>query len=313
MLDICLLGTGGMQPLPGRRLSAALVRLGGDLVLLDCGEGTQVAVRERAWGLRNLGTILLTHMHADHVLGLPGLLLTLGHAGRGADEPLTIYGPEPLQEVLQGLLVVAPRLPYPLRTVLLHGGESEMPIGTSGLHTSCVALDHEVPCLAYSLEVRRAPRFEPERARALGVPISAWRLLQGGQPVEAGGRVILPEEVLGPPRRGLRLVLATDTRPTAALTSFIHDEGNGADLLIADAMYADEADKPKRWEAQHLTFAEAAILARDGGARRLWLTHFGPALTDPCAFLDRATAIFPPTTVGHDGMTETLRFAETGA
>src|SRR5215210_9425863 len=114
MLDVCLLGTAGTIPLPRRRLSATLVRVGGSLVLLDCGEGTQVALRERGWGLRRLKAILITHTHADHFLGLPGLLLSLGFSGKGADEPLTVYGPPPLEEVLRGLLVVAPHLPYPL-------------------------------------------------------------------------------------------------------------------------------------------------------------------------------------------------------
>src|SRR3954452_17912396 len=121
MLGLCLLGAAGTIPLPRRRLSTTLVRVGGSLVLLDCGEGTQVALRERGWGLRRLRTILITHVHADHVLGLPGLLLSLGFSGKGGDEPLTIYGPPPLEEVLQRLLVVAPRLPYPLHIVTLSG------------------------------------------------------------------------------------------------------------------------------------------------------------------------------------------------
>src|SRR5215212_737167 len=109
MLDVCLLGTAGTIPLPRRRLSATLVRVGGSLVLLDCGESTQVALRERGWGLRRLKAIFITHTHADHILGLPGLLLSLGFSGKGADEPLTIYGPPPLEEVLRSFLVVAPR------------------------------------------------------------------------------------------------------------------------------------------------------------------------------------------------------------
>ena len=309
VIDICLLGTGGMQPLPGRRLSATLVRVGSGMILLDCGEGTQVAVREAGWGLRQIKAVLLTHMHADHVLGLPGLLLTLAHAERGAEEPLTIAGPVPLLRVLEGLMMVAPRLPYPLQVVVLEGGERFTLPGIDGLDVGCVALDHEIGCLGYALTLPRAARFEPERARALGVPIPAWRRLQGGEPVEVGGRRVEPSEVLGPPRRGLRLVLATDTRPTERLVDLVAADG-GTDLLIADGMYGDDADKPKRWPAQHLSFAEAATIARDGGAKRLLLTHFGPALTDPGSYLDRATAIFPQTLVGIDGLKLTLNFEE---
>jgi ribonuclease Z len=310
MLDVCLLGTAGTIPLPGRRLSATLVRLGGSLTLLDCGEGTQVALRERSWGLRHLKAILITHVHADHVLGLPGLLLSLGFSGKGAAEPLTIYGPPPLEDVLRGLLVVAPRLPYPLRIITLSGGETFSLDGVEGVQASCTSVEHDVPCLAYSLSVPRAPRFDPERAQALRLPVERWGQLQSGQSVEFGDRTIEPEEVLGPSRRGLRLVLVTDTALTSDVVEFVRAQGEGADLLIAEGMYASEEDKPVRWESLHMTFSEAASLARDGEASRLWLTHFGPSLEDPSAYLTRATAVFPATVIGHDGLTETLAFEE---
>ncbi len=310
MLDVCLLGIAGTIPLPSRRLSAALVRVGGSLVLLDCGEGTQVALRERGWGLRRLKAILITHAHADHVLGLPGLLLSLGFSGKGADEPLTVYGPPPLEDVLRGLLVVAPRLPYPLHVVTLSGGETFDLEGLEEVQASCVEAKHDVPCLAYSLSVPRAPRFDPQRAEALGVPVSEWGRLQRGQSVHFGGRTVEPKEVLGPPRRGLRVVLVTDTVSTPSVVEFVRAGGEGADLLIAEGMYVSEEDKPARWESLHMTFSEAAALARDGGARRLWLTHFGPSLEDPATHLGSATAIFPATTLGYDGLTDTLRFEE---
>lgn len=310
MLDVCLLGTGGTLPLPGRRLSAILVRAGKSLVLLDCGEGTQVPVRERGWGLRHLDAVLITHAHADHVLGLPGLLLTLAFTGKGADEPLVIYGPEPLAAVLEGLLVVAPRLPYPVRLQILRGDETLPIVGESGLLMSCVEADHDTPCLAYSLHLPRAPRFDTENAQRLGVPVPLWGRLQRGETVTFDGRTVLPREVRGPERRGLRLALVTDTRPAPQLLELVRAGGEGADLLIAEGMYGDEEQKPARWESPHMTFAETAMLARDGGARRLWLTHYGPSLTDPAAYLDRATQIFPATTLGYDGLTDTLKFEE---
>lgn len=306
MLDVCLLGTGGMMPLPQRYLSATLARYGGKLLLLDCGEGTQVAMRARGWGFRHLAAILLTHLHADHVAGLPGLLLTVANAEKGADEPLTIYGPEPLASVLRGLLVLAPRLPYPLRVEVLRDGETFTIPEFTGLEVSCAPLVHDAPCLAYALSVPRARRFDPDRARALGVPVHDWRRLQRGEAVAVAGRAVTPDDVLGAPRRGLRAVLATDTLPTPELPAFV----GGADLFICEGMYGDEADKPTRWPPQHLTFAEAATIARAGGARRLWLTHFSPALTDPLAYRDRAAAIFPETTIGYDGLTTTLAFED---
>ena len=279
-------------------------------MLLDCGEGTQVALRERGWGLRRLKAIFITHAHADHVLGLPGLLLSLGFSGKGADEPLTVYGPSPLEEVLRGLLVVAPRLPYPLRVVTLSGGETFDLEGFGGVQASCTEGKHDVPCLAYSLTVPRSPRFDPERAQALGLPVTEWGQLQRGQSVQFGGRTIEPGEVLGQNRRGIRLVLVTDTTLAPGVVEFVRAGGEGADLLIAEGMYASEEDKPVRWESLHMTFVEAAALARNGGARRLWLTHFGPSLEDPAAHLGRATAVFPATVLGRDGLTETLNFEE---
>ncbi len=310
MLDVCLLGTGGTIPLPSRRLSATLVRTGRGLALLDCGEGTQVALRERGWGLRRLKAILVTHTHADHVLGLPGLLLTLAFSGKGKDEPLTVYGPPPLEDVLRRLLVVAPRLPYPLNVVALSDGETFPLEGLGGLEASCVSVEHDVPCLAYSLSMRRAPRFDAERARALGLPVGLWGRLQGGEGVAFGGRLVRPEEVLGETRRGLRLALVTDTALTVGLVEFVRAGGEGTDLLISEGMYGSEEDKPARWESLHMTFAEAAALARDGEARRLWLTHFGPSLSDPSAHLGRARAVFAQTVVGYDGLTETLSFED---
>ncbi len=247
-------------------------------------------------------------MHADHVLGLPGLLLSLGFSGKGADEPLTVYGPPPLEDVLRGLLVVAPRLPYPLHLVTLSGGENFNLEGVEGVQASCVEAKHDVPCLAYSLSVPRAPRFDPQRAEALGLPVSEWGRLQRGHSVRLSGRTVEPEEVLGPNRRGIRLVLVTDTALTPGVVEFVRAGGEGADLLIAEGMYGSEEEKPVRWESLHMTFAEAAALARNGGARRLWLTHFSPSLEDPSAHLGKATAIFPATVLGHDGLTETLTF-----
>jgi ribonuclease Z len=299
-----------MQPLPGRRLSAVLVRAGSSHILIDCGEGTQVAIRECGWGLGAIDAILLTHMHGDHVLGLPGLLLTLANAQRGADRPLLICGPEPLLPVLRALLIVAPRLPFPVQTHVLAGGEHFPLPGYAGLTGSCAALVHDIPCLAYAISLQRAPRFDAERARALGIPVASWRALQRGEAVEVEGNAVTPDLVTGPPRRGLRLVVATDTSPTPALTNFVRDDERGADLLICDGMYGSEEDKPTRWEAAHLTFAEAAATARDGLARELWLTHFSPALAHPHDYLERAAAIFPATRVGEDGMTTTLSFKD---
>ncbi len=184
-----------------------------------------------------------------------------------------------------------------------------MPLeGANGLPLRCAAADHDVPCLAYALELPRAPRFDVERARKLGIPVQLWGRLQRGETITTGGRTITPERVQGAARRGPRVVYITDTRATPRLTGLVRAEGEGTDLLIAEGMNGDEDERPVRWESPHMTFAESAALARESGVRRLWLTHYSPGLSDPTAYLDRATAIFPAARLGQDGLTATLSF-----
>jgi ribonuclease Z len=305
MIDVALLGTGGALPLPDRFLSAALLRCGGQLVLIDCGEGTQVSLRKLGWGLKDVGTVLLTHFHADHVAGLPGLLLTIGNSGRTRDEPLTIAGPRGVQRVVESLRVIAPHLPYPVRYREFTGGPAD--VLTVGLLrvTGCPA-DHDVPCLAYRLALSRAPAFQPDRANALGLPVTLWKLLQRGDTVHHEGRTIRPEEVLGPPRAGLTVGFLTDSRPTRDLVEYFTD----TDLLICEATYGDPADRPKAVENKHMTFGEAAALGAAARARQLWLTHFTPALPNPEFFRREAEAVYAGVVIGREHLTTTLSFAD---
>jgi ribonuclease Z len=289
------------MPLPGRWLSSVLVRYDGRLLLLDCGEGTQIPLRAAGWGLRAVDTICVTHVHGDHVGGLPGLLLTLGNAERR--EPLTIYGPRGLAAVVAGLRVIAPHLPYTVECRELAGGER---FAVGALAVSCLAVEHSVPCLSYALERARARRFEPERARALGLPLPLWGRLQRGETVSWEGQTVTPGAVLGAARAGVKLAFVTDTRPTAALPGFVA----GAQLLICEGMYGAADDLPKALENRHMLFAEAAQIARAGAVDTLWLTHFSPSLTAPADYLPVARAIFPNTRLGATGLTTTLRFPD---
>lgn len=301
MLDVALLGTGGTMPLPGRWLSATLLRLQGRLVLFDCGEGTQIAMKLLGWGFRTLDALFVTHFHADHVAGLPGILLMVAHAGR--TEPLDIYGPPGLERVVAALRVVVPHLPYEVQCHELSSAET---VTVSKLEVRSLGVDHEVPCLAYAATLPRGRPFDPERARSLGVPVHLWQTLQRGYPVAWNGRRVEPDEVLGPARRGIKLALVTDTRPTPALPAFVA----GADLLICEGMYGDPADLPRAVERKHMLFREAALLAREGRVDELWLTHYSPSLLDPAAFLDEARRIFPRTLAGRDLQTKTLRYPD---
>jgi len=299
MLDAVLVGTSGTIPLPGRWLSALLVRLGSELLLFDCGEGTQISMRQIGWGFKAISALCLSHLHADHVAGLPGLLLTIGNAGR--TEPLAILGPVGTSRAVAGLRTIAPRLPFEVAVLEWTGGEA---VAWNGATLSCTPLDHAIPCLGYRLDVPRHPRFDPDAARRLGVPIERWKHLQRGEPVEIDGRTVRPADVLGSARRGLRLGYVTDTRPTVAMPAFFA----GADLLVCEGTYGDPADRDNAVENRHLLFSEAAGIARDAGARHLLLTHFSAKMLDPWRHVGHAQAIFPNTSVGRDHLTTTLRF-----
>ncbi len=293
MLKVTLLGTGGTQPLPERALAAAAVTVGGRSVLLDCGEGTQVALRRYGVSAYKLAAVLLTHYHGDHILGLPGLLQTLGSLNR--TEPLTIYGPQGIDPVAKAVMALAGQQPYVVRW-----RPAAAPFAVEALQITPFPLDHRVPCCGYTLELPRAGRFDPARAKAAGVPVEYWKTLQKGEAV--GG--FTPEQVLGAPRRGLKVVYATDTRPCAALKAAARD----ADLLCMDATYAEDADLPKAKLYGHATCRETGALAAAAHVRRLWLTHYSAAVTDPAAGLAAAQTAYPAAVAGYDGLTEELEF-----
>ena len=300
MIDVMLLGTGAMVPLPDRWLSSAMMRVGSSLVLLDCGEGTQVAMRQRHWGFRRLDAICLSHLHADHVAGVPGLLHTLANAGK--TEPLAIYGPTGTIAVMEGLRTLAPVLPYDV--IVRELGNGDAVEGPAGLRISVAEGVHRVPVIGYRFDRARAPRFDPERARALDVPVQRWSLLQRGERVTVDGREVVPADVVGEPRPGVSLGFITDSRPTDALRDLVC----GVDLLINEATFGSDDDIDKAERRGHMTFREAATLARDAGAGHLWLTHFSAGMDDPEAWRDNASGVFPDVTVGYAGLAGTIAF-----
>ena len=300
MVEMCLLGTGGTLPLANRALSSLYVRVNGRAMLVDCGEGTQVAIRRLAWGFKCLEGLLLTHYHGDHCTGLPGLLLSLEKAGR--EETFDIYGPAGLKKVVEGLCVIVPKLSYPVR---LHefppeGREMEM----IGLKIRAFPVNHGIPCYGYRMELARKGAFDPEKAKALGVPVEDWKRLQGGETVRAGMKKIRPEDVMGPPRRGITFVFSTDTRPCETLARY----AEGADLAILEGMYAEEEKLPQALKNHHMMFREAAETARTAGVHGLILTHFSTSLEHPEEFLGTAAEIFPETRTGQDGMIIRLQY-----
>lgn len=303
MLDICLLGTGGTLPLMNRWLTSLMVRYKGHAVLIDCGEGTQIAAQRAGVTLKPIDKILFTHLHADHISGLPGLLLTMGNQGR--TEELSIVGPVGTERAVHALRSIAPNLPFDIRVSELDTEEELMYFLECDIRAFRV--NHGVPCYGYSFSLPRAGRFDAERARELAIPLPFWNRLQKGETIEHGGNIYTPEMVLGPPRRGLKLTYCTDTRPTPGISAAAAD----SDLFICEGMYGEDEMLPKALENRHMLFSEAARMAADaGGVRELWLTHYSPSLPNPKAFRDAACAIFPNTFTPRDGWTKTLTFDE---
>ncbi len=302
MLDVTLLGTGGTMPRKGRFLTSLLARANGRAVLIDCGEGTQVALRAAGATLRHLDLLCLTHFHADHVSGLPGLLLSLGLEGRR--EPLLIAGPRGVREVVESLRVIAPVLPFETRYREL--SEKEETLSAAGLEITAFAVSHIVPCYGFALKLPRAGKFDADAARAAEIPMKVWGLLQKSERVEYEGKVYEQRAVLGPPRRGIKLVYCTDTRPCEALTHAAKD----ADLLICEGMYGDDEKLPKALQTRHMLFSEAGRTAKEAGARRLWLTHFSPSMPCPEEYLSSARAFFPGAVCARDGEHTDLNFEE---
>ena len=306
MLDITLLGTAALVPLPERALTAAVLVCGGRAILFDCGEGTQSAARRAKASLMKADLIALTHYHGDHIFGLPGLMQTMSCMGR--TEPLALCGPQGLEQAMAPILRLAGWLSYDVRLLTLPEGGLRMADAFPGwpaeARLSPFPTEHRVPSQGYCFTLGRAGKFQPEKARALGVPMPLWGQLQKGQAVEAAGRTVRPEEVLGPERKGLKFVFSGDTMPCDALT----DAAFRADLLICEATYGENEQAALARSHGHMTFAQAAKTAADAEAKALWLAHFSQMIEDPEAYLPFAQAVFPSARCGADGMHATLAF-----
>ena len=290
------------MPLPYRWLTALMIRYNGSSVLIDCGEGTQIAIKEKGWSFKPIDVICFTHYHGDHISGLPGLLLTMGNAER--TEPLTLVGPKGLERVVKALRVIAPELPFPIRYMEIT--EPEQTFDMNGYRLKAFSVNHNVLCYGYTLEIDRAGRFDVERANAAGIPQRYWGILQKGGNVEADGNLYTPDMVLGPARKGLKIAYCTDTRPTDS----IKKNAAGSDLFVCEGMYGEKDKLKKAREYKHMTFYEAAELAREADVGEMWLTHYSPSLTKPEEYMDEVREIFPRSVAAKDRRSVELVFSD---
>ena len=302
MLDVCLLGTGGMMPLPYRWLTSLLTRYNGSSLLIDCGEGTQVAMKKAGFSAKPIDVMCFTHYHADHISGLPGMLLTMGNAERV--EPLTMIGPKGLERVVEALRTIAPELPFEIRYIEIDG--PEMTIELNGYVIHAFRVNHNVVCYGYTLEIKRAGLFNVEAAKQLPIPKNYWGRLQHGETVAYEGCTYTPDMVMGEPRKGIKLTYCTDTRPTQSLV----EAAKGSDLSICEGMYAEPEKLAKAKQYKHMTFYEAARVAKDAEVGQLWLTHFSPSLIHPENYMDAVRKIYKEASLGKDGRFVELDFQE---
>lgn len=302
MFEVCLLGTGGMMPLPHRWLTSLMVRYNGINVLIDCGEGTQVALKEKGWSPKPIDLILFTHFHADHISGLPGMFLTLGNSER--TEPVTLVGPKGLKKVVESLLIIAPQLPFEINYIEIDG--DSMRFDFKDFHIDAFKVNHNVTCYGYSISIDRAGRFDSDKAKELNIPLKLWSKLQKGETIEDETGIYSPEMVMGPPRKGIKVTYTTDTRPCKNIPLFAKD----SDLFICEGMYGDTEMLEKAKEHKHMTFAEAATMAKEANVQEMWLTHYSPSLFKPKEYIDNARSIFPASIAAKDGMSADLRYDE---
>ncbi len=302
MLDVCLLGTSGMMPLPHRWLTSLMTRYNGSNILIDCGEGTQIALKESGWSPNPIDVILFTHYHADHISGLPGMILSMANADR--EDPVLLVGPKGLEKVVRSLLIIAGGLPFEIYFHELRDKNETLEV--NGYTINAFKVKHNVPCYGYSISISRLGKFDADKAKELDIPVRLWNKLQHGETVTVGGKTYEPGMVMGAPRKGLKVTYTTDSRPCDAIVKGAKD----SDLFICEGMYGEKDKEKSAIEKKHMTFYEAAELAEKANVSELWLTHFSPSMQNPKQYMKEVREIFPNAHLGKDNKKVELAYKE---
>lgn len=268
----------------------------------------------RKWrtGFRSIDIILLTHFHGDHTFGLPGLLATIGNSDRR--KPIIVIGPAGLKYIMSSVLNLTGKLPFDIKLI----EEPKMKLGfnikteilelvnqdKSELYISNINLEHSSQCLGYKIYVPRSPKFNPQKAIEYDIPVKYWSILQSGREVEYNGRIFKANMVLGEEREGLTFSYVTDSRPNDQITEFVRD----SNYLVCEGTYGDDADLDKARKNTHMTFSEAAELAKAANVDKLLLTHFSPSMDSMEKYREETTRIFKNTIIGYDGYKESITY-----
>ena len=300
MINVCLLGTSGMMPLPNRYLTSLYVQCNGIGLLIDCGEGTQIALAKNEISPHDIDYIFLTHCHGDHTLGIPGLLYKMAACEKKT--PLSIYCPDSTTvKCVKSLLETVWNLPFEFHVKEI---KNEDAILAGDLEVSPFNVEHGIKCLGYSIKLNRLPEFSVDKAKDNNIPVKFWNRLQHGVIIDEDGFYFTPEMVRNKPRKGIKITYCTDSRPCENIVKNALD----SDLFVCEAMYGDDEKREDAIDKKHMLMSEAATLAKEANVKELWTTHYSPSFKHPENYIDEIRKIFPFSNISLDGMKKELKY-----